>query len=216
MKHRPVFAAVFARMAEGAERAGLHDMRAGLLAEARGRTLEVGAGTGLNLPHYPDAVSELVLTEPDRFMAKRLRKQVDAYRSPIATQVIESPAEALPFEDHRFDTVLATLVLCTVDDPERALAEIERVLAPGGRLLYLEHVRSHDRRVARWQDRVERPWGWIGGCHPNRATGELLRASQLELERRETSEMPKAPPIARPLILGAAKRAARDVRSQNV
>jgi ubiquinone/menaquinone biosynthesis C-methylase UbiE len=210
-EHR-IFAAIYDRLLAGAEKGGLREMRAELIREARGRTLELGAGTGHNLDHYPVAVRELVLTEPDRFMAARLRRHLAA--QPPATpnvEVVEAPAERLPFDDSSFDTVVATLVFCTVEDPERAMAEARRVLRPEGRLLYLEHVRSADSpRLARWQDRVERPWGWFaGGCHPNRPTDETLPTAGFEVERLNRGTFPKSgmTPWVRPLISGSARPA---------
>jgi len=202
----PVFAALYDRMVAANERAGFDDRRAELLRGARGATLELGAGTGLNLRHYPAVVTDLVLAEPDRHMARRLRDRVAA--AGRAAEVVEAPAERLPFEDARFDTAVVTLVLCTVDDPARALSEIARVLRPGGRLLFLEHVRaSAGPRLARWQDRLERPWGWVaGGCHPNRDTVAAVEASPLSVESAEPGEMPKAPPLVRPLVAGVAVR----------
>ena len=205
--HR-IFAAIYDRLLAGTEEAGLEEMRAELLREAEGRTLELGAGTGLNLPHYTASVTELVLTEPDRFMVARLRRRLAAEPpTPNAVEVVEAGAERLPFGDASFDTVVSTLVFCSVDDPGVAMAEVARVLRPQGRLLYLEHVRSPDsERLARWQDRLERPWGWFaGGCHPNRPTGETLRSTDLEVERQDQGQLPKAPPLARPLILGSAR-----------
>jgi ubiquinone/menaquinone biosynthesis C-methylase UbiE len=206
----PVFAAMYDRLMAGTERAGLADRRAELVAAARGATLELGAGTGLNLRHYPAAVTDLVLAEPDRHMARRLRARLSEAGRPA--EVVEAPAERLPFEDGRFDTVVVTLVLCTVRDPARALDEIARVLKSGGRLLFLEHVRApNGTRLARWQDRLERPWGWFGaGCHPNRDTIAALDASPLSVESADRGELPKAPPIVRPLVAGVAVRDADD------
>ena len=179
-------------------------MRAELLSGARGRTLEIGGGTGHNLLHYPDAVTELVVTEPDPFMAKRLRARLESEPAAFPVVVVEAPAEELPFADASFDSVVSTLVFCTVDDPSRSAAEVKRVLAPGGLLLLLEHVRNGGERWARWQDRLERPWGWIaGGCHPNRDTAATLRAAGFELELTE-EEFPKAPPLAQPVLRGTA------------
>ena len=178
MRGHRIFAGLYDWMLSGTERAGLRDMRAELLAGARGRTLELGAGTGLNLAHYTDAVTELVLTEPDPYMAQRLRKRLgDEPPAAGRVEVVETPAEHLPFEDGSFDSVVSTLVLCSVQSPAAATSEIARVLKPDGQLLTLEHVRSPDSRLARWQDRLERPWGWLGaGCHPNRDTVTELEA----------------------------------------
>jgi ubiquinone/menaquinone biosynthesis C-methylase UbiE len=186
------------------EEAGLSDMRRELLADASGRCLEIGAGTGLNLDHWPAAVDELVLTEPDPRMASQLRRKVEASRRPA--EVIEAPGERLPFEASSYDTVALTLVLCTAPDPGAVLAEAARVLRPGGRFLFLEHVRAEEPRLARWQDRLHRPWYLFGnGCHCNRETLATIEASPLELERSERSDLPKAVPLVRPLVTGAAR-----------
>jgi ubiquinone/menaquinone biosynthesis C-methylase UbiE len=204
--HR-IFAAIYDRMLSGTEKAGLGDMRAGLLADARGRTLEIGAGTGHNLEHYPDAVTELVLTEPDPFMARKLHQRLAAEPpAPGRVEVVEAPAESLPFENASFDSVVSTLVLCSVEDSTAAVREIARVLKPDGRLLCLEHVRSPDSEgLARWQDRLERPWGWIGaGCHPNRDTPAALAAAGFDTGALQRDGLPKSPPIVRPLVRGVA------------
>ena len=208
MSEHPIFARFYDRMLAGTERAGLGEMRRTLLATASGRVLELGAGTGLNLEHYTDAVTELVLAEPDPHMASRLRERLASEGSAAGRpSVIEAPAEDLPFDDGSFDVVVATLVLCTVDDPARALAEVRRVLVEGGRFLYLEHVRSPRPRLARWQDRLERPWGFFaGGCHPNRATDEALAGAGFWIDSLERDRLPKAPRIVRPLIRGVARR----------
>ena len=200
----PVFARGYDFFFRVQEKAGLRRLRRELLADAKGRCLEIGAGTGLNLGLWPDAVEELVLTEPDPHMAAQLRRKVE--RSGRRGEVVEAPAERLPFEDSSFDTVALTLVLCTVPDPEAALREIERVLKPGGRLLFLEHVRSQDPKLARWQDRLHGPWYLFGnGCNCNRDALAYLEASPLVVERAERGEIPKAVPLVRPMLRGEAR-----------
>ena len=147
-----IFAAGYDRIMAGTEKAGLSERRERLLAPVSGRVLEIGGGTGANLPFYGAGVQELVITEPEEPMARRLERKLPDYSRPV--RVVRAPAEQLPFEDESFDFVVATLVLCTVDDPARALGEARRVLKPGGRLLFLEHVRSDDAKLARWQDRL--------------------------------------------------------------
>jgi len=187
------------------EEAGLREMRHELLAGARGRVVEVGAGTGLNLEHYPEGIEGLTLTEPDPHMSKRLRDKLAALGRTAEVSVIGAPAEKLPFPDDSFDTVVVTLVLCTVPDPTAALKEISRVLKPDGQLLFLEHVRSRDPALAKWQDRLERPWRFLGdGCHCNRDTVAVIGAAGFRLGEVEHDRMPKAPPIVRPLIRGRA------------
>jgi ubiquinone/menaquinone biosynthesis C-methylase UbiE len=198
-----LFAALYDRGFKAAEKGGLREMRRELLVEAGGRVLELGAGTGLNLDLYPPAVEELVLLEPDPHMAKRLRETVEA--SPRQPSVSEAPAEQLPFPDASFDAVVSTLVLCTVPDPGAAVAEVARVLKPGGRLLFLEHVRAEDPGLARWQDRLEKPWRFVGdGCHCNRDTVATIESSQLRLVDVKHGKLPKAPPIVKPLMRGSA------------
>jgi len=197
------FAALYDRAFKASEEAGLRDMRRQVLGEARGRVVELGAGTGLNFELYPRTVEELVLTEPDPHMAKQLRARVE--ESAPTASVVEAPAERLPLPDDSFDTAVATLVFCTIPDPGAALAELARVLRPGGRLLFLEHVRAEDHKLARWQDRLEKPWRFLGdGCHCNRDTVATIAASRLRLDEVEHGELPKAPPIARPLVRGSA------------
>ena len=209
MAGHPIFAALYYRLLAESERAGLAEMRADLLSEASGRTLELGGGTGANLEHYPPAVTELVITEPDPHMAKRLRARLDDEPHGTASVAVEQvPAEALPFAEASFDTLVATLVLCTVDDPAAATAEAHRVLKPGGKLLFIEHVRDDEGTGrARWQDRLERPWGWVaGGCHPNRDTGRLLGSAFGDVNVDRTEFPGTGTALVRPLISGVAVR----------
>ena len=201
-----IFAAIYDRQIELLEDAGLRDRRAALLAEARGRVLEIGAGTGLNLPHYGEAVEALVMTEPEEPMARRLRAHAtELPHNAPPVEIVAAPAERLPFPDGSFDTVVSTLVLCTVRDLPGALAEIRRLLAPGGRLLFLEHVRADDPGLARWQDRLDPLWKRIGhGCRCNRDTAAALEAAGLHAERLDRARLRKAAPIVRPSIEGVA------------
>lgn len=201
-----LFAALYDRTLAATEQAGLGERRAELLAGARGRVLEIGAGTGVNVPYYTDAATELILTEPFEPMARQLRERV-ATLGREAT-VIVAPAERLPADDASVDTVVVTLVLCTVAELGAALAEIERVLAPGGRLLFLEHVRSGDPGLARRQDRLERPWRFLAhGCHPNRDTLAAI-GSVLEVSDVEPGALPKSPSFVRPMVVGTARKPA--------
>jgi ubiquinone/menaquinone biosynthesis C-methylase UbiE len=200
------FAALYDRGMRGSEDAGLREMRRATLASASGRTIDIGSGTGANLGLYPEAVTELVLAEPDPHMVKRLRPHVrDAG---IEAEVVEAPAERLPFEDASFDTAVYTLVLCTVPDLRGALAETARVLKPGGKLLFVEHVRAEEPKLARRQDRLHGPWKlFADGCHCNRDTVAAIEASDFSLDGVEASELPKAPAsLIRPMVLGSAVR----------
>jgi ubiquinone/menaquinone biosynthesis C-methylase UbiE len=198
-----LFAAMYDRGLKGAEEAGLREMRRETLRAALGRTVDLGAGTGANLDLYPDSVSELVLAEPDPHMVKRLREKLAG--SSRQAELIEASAERLPFEDSSFDTAVFTLVLCTVPDPSAALAEAARILKPGGKLLFVEHVRSQDASLARWQDRLENPWRFLAdGCHCNRDTVANIEASPLSVDRVEHDHLSKVPPLVRPLIRGSA------------
>jgi SAM-dependent methyltransferase len=188
------------------ELAGMRSHRRDLLASARGRTLELGSGTGLNLRHYPEDVDELILAEPAAPMRKRLQKAVA--RSGRRATVVDAPAERLPVDDGSLDTVVSTLVLCTVDDPVVVLDEVKRALRPGGRLLFLEHVRSDSARLAGWQDRLEKPWRrFAEGCRCNRATLELIKAAGLSVERADDGKWRGMPAIVRPIVSGSATRA---------
>jgi len=177
--------------------------REALLDQATGRVLELGAGTGLNVPHYPPAARELILVEPEPAMRTRLERRVR--RSDRQAVIVDASAEQLPFADRSVDTVVSTLVLCTVEQPDRALAEIARVLRPGGQLLFIEHVRAESPALAWWQDRLLDPWRrFANGCRCNRATVELIRASGFEV-KASTASWRAMPPIVRPLMSGRAQ-----------
>jgi ubiquinone/menaquinone biosynthesis C-methylase UbiE len=185
--------------------AGMEDKRRQVLGEARGRTLEIGSGTGINLDNYGPEVTELVLSEPDRHMVALLRRKVEGSSRPAT--VVDAPADKLPFDDESFDTVTLVYVLCTVPDPGAALREIARVLRPGGRLLFIEHVRSPEPGLARWQDRLHTPWlVFANGCHCNRDTVAAIEGSPLDLGQLERGEVPKVPPLVRPMVAGTARR----------
>ena len=197
-----VFAAIYDPFLWIGERAGMRRHRRDLLTQARGRTLEIGSGTGLNLARYPDDLDELVLAEPDPSMRKRLQTAVR--RREHKARVIDARAEQLPFADASIDTVVSTLVLCTVDAPDLALREIGRVLRPNGQLLFIEHVRSDSPLLARWQDRLARPWQrFAEGCRCNRATLELMDACGFRVAARPAAWR-AMPPIIRPLAIGRA------------
>lgn len=204
-----LFSACYDRGFKASEEAGLREMRRELLAQSRGRVLELGAGTGLNLEHYPEEIEGLTLVEPDPHMTKQLRQKLAQAGREAEVLVVEAPAEELPFPDDSFDTVAVTLVLCTVPDQAASLAEIKRVLNPGGRLLFLEHVRSRRPELSKWQDRLEGPWRFLGdGCHCNRDTVSAISAAGFDLGDVERGELPKAPPIVRPLARGDARTSA--------
>jgi ubiquinone/menaquinone biosynthesis C-methylase UbiE len=197
-----IMAPVWDRMIRGSEEAGLRELRQGLLADASGCVLEIGAGTGVNLPHYDGGIESLVLTEPQPPMLRRLQRA--AHEHAPQAQVLRAPAEDLPFEDDSFDTVVSTLVLCGVDDQPRALREARRVLRPGGRLLFLEHVRADDPELARFQDRMNWLNRLVVGCDCNRPTLGTIEAEGFTVSRLEHTETPKAPKFGRPMIVGAA------------
>lgn len=178
--HR-LFAAVYDRMNAPLERDWLGERRGELVGELEGTVLEVGAGTGANLPHYRTA-ARVVATEPDPFMRRRMVHKANAAAN-VPVEVGDASAESLPYADQSFDVVVCTLTLCTVADPDRALAEIRRVLKPDGRLIVLEHVRGRG-RLARWQDRLDPLWSRAGaGCHPNRDTRSAIERAGFGFER---------------------------------
>lgn len=197
-----IFAAVYDPLSARTEDRVGAELKRRLLADVSGRALEIGVGTGLSFTHYPAAV-ELVGVDPSEPMLRRARKRAADLGRDVT--FVAAPAETLPFPDDSFDTAVSLAVLCTVDDPSRALAEIRRVLRPAGRFVFLEHVRSGDPKTARRQDQLERPWGWIaGGCHPNRRTVEAIEDAGFKLTELEQHDIAEMPRLASPLVTGRA------------
>ncbi len=185
------------------ERRGLRARRGELLANARGLTLEIGSGTGLSLRHYPRQLERLVLAEPDPAMRARLEHRRTRLR-PEAS-VIDAAAERLPFADGTVDTVVSTLVLCTVAAPELALREIARVLAPDGQLLFIEHVRAASRVRSFLQELLAAPWrSFANGCRCNQQTVMLMAACGFQLDVSEAAWR-GMPSIVKPLVYGRAR-----------
>jgi ubiquinone/menaquinone biosynthesis C-methylase UbiE len=199
-----IFAAGYEHWTRASERAGLRDHRERMLAGLHGDVLEIGPGPGLNFPYYPEGVRSLTLAEPEDAMADRLEERFA--ETGRRGRVLRAPAEELPLGDSEVDFVVATFVLCTVDDPQRALAEVARVLKPGGRFVFMEHVRSRDDRLAAWQDRMAPLWLRFGhGCRCNRPTPETIEAFDgLDVGQLERDSMPRAVPWIRPLAIGTA------------
>jgi ubiquinone/menaquinone biosynthesis C-methylase UbiE len=202
-----VFAATYDRVMAASEKAVLRGHREALVSRVTGDVLEIGGGTGANLPFYGAGVRELVITEPEEPMARKLEGKLADHSLPA--RVVPAPAEDLHLDDSSFDFVVSTLVLCTVDDPALALKEIHRVLRPGGQLVFLEHVRSDEPGLARWQDRLHGVWVRLGyGCHCNRPTLENIERAGFSIDELEHDGMRKALPIVRPLIAGLARASA--------
>ncbi len=197
-----LFALAYDRMGARVEKAGLRALRERLLAEARGDVLEIGGGTGANLLLYGPDVESLTVTEPETPMLRRLERR--AGEAATRASIVQAPAEDLPFDDGTFDAAVSTLVLCGVSDQARALGELRRVLRPGGRFLFIEHVRSDDARLAHRQDRMNRLNRFVSCCDCNRRTLDSIRAAGFEVTTLESTTLKGAPAFVRPLIVGTA------------
>lgn len=197
------FAALYNPLLWRTERRGNAERRANLIAGARGTVVELGAGTGHNIAHYGDDV-ELILTEPHEPMARRLERHLD--RSEHEATVLRAPAEDLPLPDDCADTVVSTLVFCTVNDLDASLAEARRILKPGGRLLFIEHVAAEEgSRLHRWQQRAQGFWhGFACGCHTNRRTEAAIRESGFRIDELVNDRLEFDVPLLHPLIWGRA------------
>lgn len=198
------FAGFYDAFMERAEREALGGWRAALLADVEGEVLDLGAGTGANVPFWSPRVAHVVAAEPDPGMARRLRERV---RGDARIEVVSTAAETMPFADASFDAVVSTLVLCTVDDLERSIAEIRRVLRPEGKLVFVEHVASENRPLRRFAQRALEPlWTPIaGGCHLTRRTHVALEQAGFRFESLTRESMRGALPIVRETVRGVAR-----------
>ncbi|MBI3969311.1 MAG: class I SAM-dependent methyltransferase [Chloroflexi bacterium] len=198
VKGHPWFAATYDLVTWWAERTLLRQLRSRVVSQATGTVLELGAGTGANFPYYP-AAERIIATEPDLFMLRRAKKQAQALG--LDVDLHQGLAEALPFSEASCDTVVSTLVLCTVAVPDRALAETKRVLKPGGAFRFIEHVRA-DGWTGMVQDKLTPAWRWFGaGCHLNRRTAAAIEAAGfqiVELEQRRLGPTPLLIGVAQP------------------
>ena len=185
---------------------GMSDLRREVVGRASGRVLELGAGTGLNLPHYRADLDELVLTEPEPGMVKRLERR-RARVAPASSRVVNTPADRLPFDDGTFDAMVATLVFCTVADPAAALLEARRVLRDGGKLLFIEHVRAPaGSKLERLQERLRKPWhAFASGCRCDQDTMGLIEHAGFARGEDRPDRWRGMPRIVHPLICGEAR-----------
>jgi len=206
--NHPLFARFYANVLARSEPAELVAFREELLAGLRGRVVELGSGPGPNFPHYPATVGEVVAVEPEAYLRERARAA--ATGAPVPVTVLDGVADALPLEDGSCDAAVACLVLCSVPDQARALAELRRVLKPGGELRFFEHVRGRSARMTRWQRLADRTF-WphlFGGCHTARDTRAAIAAAGFALERERDVRPRSVPgflPVA-PQTIGVARK----------
>lgn len=199
------FAAAYDRLTAHQERNLWSKIKPEVVGGATGRVLEIGVGTGHSFPYYDwSKVEKLIVTDPDPFMLRRAEKRARELGVDGRVQIMPRAAEALTFDDSSFDTVVGTLVLCTVRDVPLALSEVRRVLKPDGAFRFIEHVRHDDGVRGRLQDLATPVWRWFAaGCHLNRRTGRSIGEAGFEVveERRFTI------PPGMPIIVGVAKPA---------
>jgi SAM-dependent methyltransferase len=207
--HHPLFARFYTHVLARNEPAEMRAYRDELLAGLSGRVVEVGAGSGANFPHYPPAVTEVVAVEPEAYL--REQAVTASPRAGVRVTVLDGVADALPLEDGSCDAAVACLVLCTVPDQASALAELRRVLKPGGELRFYEHVRGDSERMVRWQRIADRTF-WpraFGGCHTTRDTVAAIERAGFALERHRALQPESLPRFlpAYPQVIGIARRA---------
>lgn len=205
--HHPVFARMYARMAKEFEAKGAAEHRDEALAGLAGRVVEVGAGTGANFGHYPATVTEVVAVEPEPYLREIAERA--AVSAPVPVTVLDGVADRLPLDDASCDAGVASLVLCTVDDPAAALAELRRVICPGGELRFFEHVRAATPGFARFQRIVDVAWPHLGGgCHASRDTVDAIEAAGFLIEKLHPFTFRPSlvvTPVA-PHVIGVARR----------
>jgi SAM-dependent methyltransferase len=204
--HHPIFARLFDRLVRKADPQQA-DHRRELLAGASGRVIEIGAGNGINFPNYPPEVTEVVAVEPEAYLREKAAEA--AAGAPVPVTVVDGLADDLPGEPGSFDAAVSSLVLCSVPDQSRALAEIRRVLKPGGELRFYEHVLAEDPKVARLQNRIEPVWRFCGGgCHPNRDTAAAIEAAGFDIDRCRRFPFKPGPlmTVVEPHVIGVARR----------
>ena len=200
-------AALYDRVMLAADRSGLWRWRRQLLEPVAGEVVEIGAGTGLNLRHYTSAVERLVLTDPQPAALERARGRL-AEQAAATVELVPGTAEAIPLPDGSVDWVVSTLVFCSVTDVNAALAEVRRVLRPGGGFVFCEHVAADDPGTLRRQQRWEPLWRRIAGnCHLTRRTGEAILEAGFEPELLRHQHMHKAPALVRPTVRGIVRKA---------
>lgn len=167
----------------------LQPFRERVISQAVGDVLEIGIGSGLNLPLYGAGVRSVIGIEPSTELLAMAEQQMARVLVPV--EFLQASAEALPIESHSVDTVVTTWTLCTIPDARKALQEARRVLRPGGTLLFVEHGRAPEKAVARWQDRIDPLWGRIaGGCHLNRQIDALIIEAGFQIDTMRHDRMP--------------------------
>jgi len=206
--HHPIFARFYQRLSAGEEKAGAGEHRRELLAGLNGRVVEVGAGNGLNFKYYPETVNEVIAVEPEPYLRERAREAAENVG--VSVTVVEGVAGGLPVEEASVDAGVASLVLCSVPDQDAALAELRRVIKPGGQLRFYEHVVANKPGLARFQRLLDRTvWPHVGGgCHASRDTRAAIEAAGFEIEAERRFKFQPSPvlfPVS-PHILGVARR----------
>lgn len=201
---RPAFARNYERITARMEQNGLAEAREALLAGLAGTVVELGAGTGRNLAHYPSTVERLVLTEPTAAMRDQLRARVHEGDWPFEVELLDATADRLPLPDGCADAVVSTLVLCSVPALGPAVAEIRRLLRPGGEVRLIEHVAARGFEL-RLQRALDPAWSWLeGSCHLDHQTRVALAAGGFDVSGLEESVVPGAPPLLRTMLRGVA------------